>query len=171
MIFPNNVFEKAKRVRYLLTDIDGVLTNGVVLMSEGGEEIIGFSIYDGLGLSLLKEANIPIGWISGRRSKAVIKRAADLEIEECYLGISNKIETYEEILARHRLQDEEVAYIGDDLIDLSILRRVGLAVSVPNAVDAVKNQAHWITQKRGGEGAVREVIDLILLAQGKKKNE
>jgi len=170
MISPDNVFEKAKRIRYLLTDIDGVLTNGMVMMSEGGEETIGFSIYDGLGLSLLKEANIPVGWISGRRSKAVIKRAADLEIEECYLGISNKIETYEKILVQHRLQDEEVAYIGDDLIDLAILRRVGLAISVPNAVDAIKSQVHWVTQKRGGEGAVREVIDLILLAQGKQRN-
>ena len=160
-------FKKAKRIRYLLTDIDGVLTNGIILMNELGEEIIGFSIYDGLGFSLLKKANIPVGWISGRTSKAVMKRAADLEISECHLGVSNKIETYNEILARHHLKDEEVSYVGDDLIDLPILRRVGLAISVPNAVDSVKNEVDWVTQKRGGEGAVREVADLILLAQGR----
>jgi len=170
MIFPDNIFEKAKRVRYLLTDIDGVLTNGIVLMSGSGEEIIGFSIYDGLGLSLLKEAKIPVGWLSGRKSKAVIQRAVDLEVSECYLGIANKIETYDAILAKHHLNDNDVAYIGDDLIDLPILCRVGFAISVPNAVDSVKSAVHWVTQKRGGEGAVREVIDLILLAQGKNKN-
>jgi len=170
MIFPDTLFEKAKLVRYLLTDIDGVLTNGVILISESGEEMVGFSIYDGLGLSLLREAKIPVGWISGRRSKAVIKRATDLGIGDCYLGITNKIETYDKILAQHRLKDEDVAYIGDDLIDLPVLKRVGLAISVPNAVDAVKSEVDWVTQRRGGEGAVREVIDLILLAQGKQKN-
>jgi len=171
MIFPNDVFERAKRVRYLLTDVDGVLTNGVILMGEHGEEITGFSIYDGLGISLLKEANIPIGWISGRKSQAVMRRAADLGISECHLGISNKVETYHQILDRHHLEDNEVAYMGDDLIDLPILRRVGLALSVPNAVDAVKSEVHWVTQKRGGEGAVREVIDLILSAQRRLESE
>ncbi len=161
------VFERAKRVRYLLLDVDGVMTNGVVLLSESGEETVGFSIYDGLGLSLWKKAGLGVGFISGRTSMAVARRAVELGVEECYLGISNKIETYCEILIKHALKDAEVAYVGDDVIDLSILRRVGFSVTVPNAVDAVRKEAHWVTQKRGGEGAVRELIDAILLVQGK----
>jgi 3-deoxy-D-manno-octulosonate 8-phosphate phosphatase (KDO 8-P phosphatase) len=161
------VFERAKRIRYLLLDVDGVLTNGVILMSEGGEETVGFSIYDGLGLSLWRQAGYGIGFISGRSSMAVARRAADMGVEECHLGVFNKMDAYSEIVIKHELKDEEVAYVGDDVIDLPLLRRVGLAVSVPNAVESVRKVAHWITQKRGGEGAVRELIDAILLAQGK----
>ncbi len=162
--------EKAKKIRYLLMDVDGVLTNGIVYISENGEEMIGFSIYDGLGLALMKKAKLLVGFLSARNTMSVARRAVDLGIEECYLGVSNKIETYCEILIKHGLKDEEMAYIGDDLIDLPILRRVGLSVSVPNAVDAVKSQVHWVTQKRGGEGAVRELIDMILLAQERCPN-
>lgn len=161
------ISERAKKIQYLLLDIDGILTNGSILISESGEEMLGFSIYDGLGLSLWKKAKLGLGFISGRMSTAAAKRAAELGVEECFLGISNKIELYCEILIRHNLKDEEVAYMGDDLIDLPVLRRVGLAISVPNAVDAVLKEVDWVTQKRGGEGAVREVIDMMLAVQGK----
>jgi len=171
LLIPNPIFEKAKLVRYLLLDVDGVLTNGIVYMSENGEETVAFSVYDGMGLGLWKRAGLGLGFISGRTSMSVARKAVDWGIEECYLGVENKIETYCELLIRHGLKDEEIAYMGDDLIDLAVFRRVGFAISVPNAMDAVKKEAHWITQKRGGEGAVRELIDAILLVQGKYMKE
>ncbi len=162
-----NILEKAKKVCYLLLDVDGVLTNGTVFISESGEESLGFSIYDGLGIDLFKKAGLNVGFVSGRTSMAVARRAVALGVSDCYLGISDKIKTYSEILIKHDLKDEQIAYMGDDLIDLAVLRRVGLSISVPNAVDVVKKEALWVTERKGGEGAVREVIDAILFALGK----
>ena len=160
-----NLVEKAHRIRYLLLDVDGVLTNGTVFLSESGEETLGFSIYDGMGIDLFKKAGFYVGFLSGRTSMSTVRRAVTLGVEDCYLGISDKIKTYSEILIKHGLKDEEVAYMGDDLIDLAVLKRVGLSVSVPNAVDGVKKEVDWVTERRGGEGAVRELIDAILLGK------
>ena len=159
--------EKAKKIKYLLLDVDGVLTNGTVFVSERGEESLGFSIYDGLGIALCEKAGIPVGFLSGRDSPAVQSRATSLGVSDCYLGVSDKGKVYDEILMKRRLKEDEVAYVGDDLIDLPVLRRVGLSVSVPNAVDAVLKEVDWITKRKGGEGAIRELIDALFVALGK----
>lgn len=160
-----NLLEKAKKIKYLLLDVDGVLTNGTVFVNENGEACLGFSIYDGMGIALFKKAGFDVGFLSGRASMAVAKRASMLGVSDCYLGIADKSAIYSEILIKHGLKDCEVAYAGDDLIDLPVLRRVGFSVAVPNAVDAVLKEVDWVTERKGGEGAVRELIDAILLAR------
>ncbi len=160
------LMEKAARVRYLLLDVDGVMTNGVLYIDAQGRETKGFSIYDGHGILLLQKAGMGIGIVSGSLSASVECRAKDLGIEDLYQGAHDKLPIYEMLLAKHHLSDGQVAYIGDDVIDLPILKRVGLSVAVPNAVDQVKSVVDWVTKRRGGDGAVREVVDLILLAQG-----
>lgn len=160
--------KKAKRIRFLLLDVDGVMTDGTLTFDENGLELKGFSIYDGHGVRLLQAARIGVGILSGRSSPVVTWRAKDLNIDDVHQGVHDKMTAYEMILKKYQLKDEEMAYIGDDLIDLPILRKVGLSVSVPNAMDAVKAEVDWVTKRRGGEGAVREVADFILSAQTKK---
>ncbi|MCG3117214.1 MAG: HAD hydrolase family protein [Candidatus Manganitrophus sp. SA1] len=162
---------KAMRIRYLLLDVDGVMTDGTLYFDENGREIKGFSIYDGHGIRLLQKARIGVGIISGRSSAVVAWRAKELGIEDVHQGSRDKEAAYEMIKAKHRLQDEAVAFIGDDLIDLTLLRRVGFSIAVASAVDAVKQEVDWVTKKKGGEGAVREVIDFILSVQVSKKTK
>lgn len=157
--------QKAKRVRYLLLDVDGVMTDGTLYFDESGREMKGFSIYDGHGIRLLQKAEIGVGIISGRSSNVVAWRAKELGIEDVFQGSRDKEAAYEMIKEKHRLQDEAVAFIGDDLIDLPLLRRVGFSISVASAMDEVKREVDWVTKKRGGEGAVREAIDFILSIQ------
>lgn len=159
------LFEKARQVRYLLLDVDGVLTNGQLTFDEAGRELKSFSIYDGLGINLLHKAGIGVGIISGRRSEIVTHRAGELQIQDIFQGIQDKRGPYEEIKIKRQLEDRALAFIGDDLIDLPLLQKVGLAVVVANAVEAVKVAADWVTERKGGEGAVREVIDFILESQ------
>jgi 3-deoxy-D-manno-octulosonate 8-phosphate phosphatase (KDO 8-P phosphatase) len=161
-----NLIEKAKQIKCLLLDVDGVMTNGMLYFDENGKEIKGFSIYDGLGIARCRQASILVAIISGRRSKVLSWRAKELQIEEVHQGIRDKVKTYEQIEEKYQLERKSVAFIGDDLIDLPLLRQVGLSVAVANAVDEVKKEVDWITQRRGGEGAVREVVDFILSAQG-----
>jgi 3-deoxy-D-manno-octulosonate 8-phosphate phosphatase (KDO 8-P phosphatase) len=151
----------------LLLDVDGVLTDGKIYLTDDGQEMKRFDLHDGHGIKLLRKAGIQAGIISGRSSNSVNIRAKQLRIEEVHQGVVDKTKIYEEILQRHQLKDEEVAYIGDDLVDLPLLRRAGLSVGVANAHDAVKRGVDWITKKNGGSGAVREVIDYLLKAQGK----
>jgi 3-deoxy-D-manno-octulosonate 8-phosphate phosphatase (KDO 8-P phosphatase) len=165
------VAARAKKIRILLMDVDGVLTDGHVwLLSHrdgSASEIKGFSAYDGAGLKIARTAGLRTGIITGRESAAVAQRARECEIEFVYQGRAEKLPAYEEILRATRVTDGEVAYVGDDLPDLSILRRVGLAVAVANASPEVKRAAHYVTARSGGEGAVREVIELIVKEQGK----
>jgi 3-deoxy-D-manno-octulosonate 8-phosphate phosphatase (KDO 8-P phosphatase) len=162
------LLQKAKRVRYFLLDVDGVMTDGTLYFDENGRELKRFSIYDGLGIRLLQRANIGVGILSGRNSPVVSWRAKELGIEDVYQGLADKTSAYEMILKKYSLDDSAVAYMGDDLIDLPILCRVGFSISVPNALDAVKKEVDWVTKLRGGEGAAREAIDLILSARNKK---
>jgi 3-deoxy-D-manno-octulosonate 8-phosphate phosphatase (KDO 8-P phosphatase) len=161
----------AKKIRVLLMDVDGVLTDGQVwlLSRKDGtaSEIKGFSAYDGAGLKLARAAGLRTGLITGRESTAVTQRARECEIEFVYQGRAAKLPAYEEILRATGATDQEVAYVGDDLPDLPLLERAGLAVAVANAVPEVKRAAHFVTSRAGGEGAVREVIELIVKAQGK----
>ena len=163
-----SLLKRAREIRYLLLDVDGVMTNGLLFFDESGREMKGFSIYDGLGISLLQKAGIGIGIISGRNSPVVAIRARELKIDEVYQGVHDKIAAYEKLVTKHNLEDRVVAFVGDDLIDLPLLKRVGFSVGVANAVDAVKDAVDWVTERKGGEGAVREVADLILLARTEK---
>ena len=162
---------RAKKVRVLLVDVDGVLTDGRIwLLSRRdgtASEIKGFSAYDGAGLKLARAAGLRTGLITGRESSAVTQRAKECEIEFVYQHRATKLGALEEILQTTGASANEVAYVGDDLPDLPVLQRVGLAVAVANAVPEVKRAAHFVTSRSGGEGAVREAIEMIVKAQGK----
>jgi 3-deoxy-D-manno-octulosonate 8-phosphate phosphatase (KDO 8-P phosphatase) len=160
----------AMRVRLLGLDVDGVLTdNGVYIGPVAGDrvELKRFDIQDGLGLILLKTAGLPVVWISGRSSEATALRAAELRVEELLqVPGPRKAAAFEQVLQRRGLDWQDVAFVGDDLADLPILRRVGLPIAVSNAVAEVKQIAAYITQATGGHGAVREVIETLLRARG-----
>ena len=160
------LLERARKARLLMMDVDGVLTDGRIIQDGHGHELKVFDVKDGHGIVMAHRAKLRTALISGRESETIRRRAEELGIELVFQKIWNKLEVYEKILADTELTHDEVAYIGDDLIDIPLLRRVGLAVAVADAVDEVKAAAHLITQRPGGQGAVREVIELILRAQG-----
>jgi 3-deoxy-D-manno-octulosonate 8-phosphate phosphatase (KDO 8-P phosphatase) len=161
---------RARRIRLLGLDVDGVLTdNGVYIGPVAGErvELKRFDIQDGLGLILLRTANIPVVWVSGRSSEATALRAAELRVTELLqVPGPRKAAAFQEVLERHGIEWDEVAFVGDDLADLPILRRVGLPIAVANAVTEVKQIAAYITRAQGGHGAVREVVETLLQARG-----
>jgi 3-deoxy-D-manno-octulosonate 8-phosphate phosphatase (KDO 8-P phosphatase) len=159
---------RLRRVRLLLCDVDGVLTDGSIFIGSA-QEIKRFNIQDGLGLVFLRRAGVKIGWISSRPSPATALRARELKIDflvqqKDHLG---KVGAVENLLRRTRLGWDAVCYVGDDVVDLGPLQRAGVAVAVANAVREVKAVAHYVTQAVGGHGAVREVVEMILKAQGK----
>ena len=154
--------KKAKEIRYLLLDVDGVLTNGMIYVNHYGVEMLGFSVYDGHGIKQLQQIGIGVGFLSGRTSAAAAHRAKELAVEEVHLGILDKLPVYEQILASRGLADAQICYVGDDLSDLPVIKRVGLSVAPPNAASEMKSAVDWVTSARGGEGAVREVTDFLL---------
>jgi 3-deoxy-D-manno-octulosonate 8-phosphate phosphatase (KDO 8-P phosphatase) len=160
----------ARRVRLLGLDVDGVLTdNGVYIGPVAGSrvELKRFDIQDGLGLILLKTAGLPVVWVSGRSSESTALRAAELRVEELLqVPGPRKAAAFEQMLNRHGIGWKEVAFVGDDLADLPVLRRVGLPIAVANAVTEVKQAATYVTHAAGGHGAVREVVELLLKARG-----
>lgn len=185
---------RAKKIKLLLFDVDGVLTDGTLWFfpapagadlakreatlgpdgkpshaapSRAFVEAKGFSAHDGLGITLARLGGLKTGLITKRISETVALRARDLRLDHVYQGVTDKVDALEEILKKERLTAAEVAYIGDDVIDLPVMRRCGLAVAVPNAREEVKDEAHIITDRRGGEGALRDAIEYILQAQGK----
>jgi 3-deoxy-D-manno-octulosonate 8-phosphate phosphatase (KDO 8-P phosphatase) len=159
------LLERARKTRLLIMDVDGVLTDGRIIQDGHGHELKVFDVKDGHGIVMAHRAKLRTALISGRESETITRRAEELGIELVFQKIWNKLEVYEKILVDTELTHDEVAYIGDDLIDIPLLRRVGLAVAVADAVDEVKAAVHLITQRPGGQGAVREVIELILRAQ------
>lgn len=159
--------ERAKSIRMIVMDVDGVLTDGRILYSADGAEIEAFSVRDGLGLRAAQRAGLLTAILTGRVSGAVARRAKELGIPEIHQGISDKMEAYESLLRRHGLTDDAVAYIGDDLNDLPMLVRAGLSAAPADAEEEVKAEVALVTSRGGGRGAVREVIDLILRAQGR----
>jgi 3-deoxy-D-manno-octulosonate 8-phosphate phosphatase (KDO 8-P phosphatase) len=165
-----DIQERAARVRLLLMDVDGVLTDGKLfnLPGPGGQifETKGFDSQDGIALQWLHWKGIQAGLISGRDSPAVAERARQCHFAYIYQGHIEKIPILEEIVAKAGLDRQQVAYIGDDLTDVVIMRRVGFAVAAANARPEVKRSAHFVTQAEGGHGAVRETVELILRAQG-----
>lgn len=160
------ILSRAKSVKLLLLDVDGVLTDGTLLFSHDGHESKGFNTQDGFGIRLLQEAGVDVGVITARHSEAVARRAENLKLRYTYMGSSDKLSAYKEILSKSGLKPIEIGYMGDDWLDLVLLTRVGFAITPANGVTEVKDIAHFITQKAGGAGAVREVCDLILSAKG-----
>jgi len=156
---------RLQQIRCLLLDVDGVLTDGKLHFTSDGQEFKSFDVLDGHGIAMAQRAGLKIGFISGRFSQATTRRAADLGVEIVLQQPVNKMDLVEQVKKPHGWRDEELGYIGDELVDLPVLRRVGLAVAVPNATDEVKRAAHYITRRPGGGGAVREVIEMILKAQ------
>ena len=158
---------RASRIKLLLMDCDGVLTDGRLWLLADGNEHKSFNTHDGLGLSLLHRAGLKSGIISGRRSQAVVRRAQELGIKFVRQGDPEKIEAFEEVLRQATVDEDEVAYVGDDLTDIPLMQRVELAVAVADAVEETRSAAHYVTQRKGGRGAVREVIEIILKSQGR----
>lgn len=169
--FPASVAARARKIRVLLMDVDGVLTAGQVFLMPVADgtavEMKAFHSQDGAGLKLARDAGLRTGVISGRQSAAMTRRADEVGMEFVFQGRAEKLGAYEEILRVAGVRDSEVAYIGDDLPDLPVLERVGLAIAVANAVDEVRRAAHHVTRRSGGDAGVREAIEGILKAQGK----
>jgi len=159
--------EKLQNIKLLLLDVDGVLTDGKIVYADSGEQIKAFDVKDGHGLKLLMRSGAEVVLITGRESKVVLHRARDLGIQEVNQKITNKIEIYEKILKEKNLEDMHVGFVGDDLIDIPVLRRVGFSVAVEDAIPEVKEIVDYVTSKKGGEGAVREVCELLLKSQNK----
>jgi 3-deoxy-D-manno-octulosonate 8-phosphate phosphatase (KDO 8-P phosphatase) len=154
------------RVKILLCDVDGVLTNGMVLIGDG-REFKQFHIQDGLGLRLLQREGLKVGWVSNRSSTATQQRADELKVDFLYQDKGNKVEACETILNQAGLTWEDACFIGDDVVDLGVMRRASVSVAVANAIDEAKALADYLTTAEGGQGAVREVVRLILRAQGR----
>ncbi len=159
--------ERAKKIKLLVMDVDGVLTDGRVIYANSGDELKFFDVTDGMGLSLWSRAGLKSAILTARKSKVVSKRSKVIHIDRIYQNAVRKLEVFERILSDFKVSPEEICYIGDDVIDIPVLKRVGFAVCVPNSVPVVKDVVHYITKKEGGRGAVREVIDMILKTQGK----
>ncbi len=155
------------KIKLLLLDVDGVLTDGRIIYDNQGNELKAFDVKDGHGLKMLQRAGVAVGIITGRKSQVVVKRAAELGIEILYQGALNKLQPYQEILARHGWSDEQVAYVGDDVVDLPILRRVGFSATVADAVPEVLPLVDYVAGKPGGRGAVREICDMLIKASGR----
>lgn len=158
--------ERAARIRLLALDVDGVLTDGRLYFDSEGRETKAFHTRDGFGLKALQRCGIQLALITGRSSRMVADRAAQLGIEHVYQGRDNKLEAYLDLLRNTGLDAEQICYVGDDWVDLAVLARVGLAVTVPDADDELKERVHYVTRRAGGFGAAREVCDLILRSQG-----
>jgi len=162
-----DILGRAERVKLVILDIDGVMTDGRIIYSIYGDELKFFDVQDGFGITLLHRAGIKTVIITAKKSRIVKLRARDMKVAKAYQGYIDKLVAFNKILKRFRVKPEEICFIGDDIIDISVLKRVGFAVAVPNAMDEVKAASHYTASKMGGRGAVREICDLILKSQNK----
>lgn len=160
------ILERAQAIRLVLFDVDGVLTDGQIYLGNDGQEFKAFHSRDGHGLVMLQQTGVAAGVITGRRSEVVRARMAELGIAHVFQGVRYKLAAYEELLGRLGLADEAVSFVGDDWVDLPIMRRVGLAIAPADAHPLVARHAHWQTPSAGGRGAAREVCELVMEAQG-----
>lgn len=161
-----NVMERAGNIRVAAFDVDGILTDGRLYYTDGGEEIKAFNVQDGHGIKMLRESGVAVAIITSRTSRVVENRARDLGIEFLFQGVANKLRTMNDLLQRLNIDMQAASYMGDDVIDLPVLRRCGLAASVPEAPAIVRKHAHYVTRVPGGRGAVREFTELVMQAQG-----
>ncbi|WP_297807491.1 3-deoxy-manno-octulosonate-8-phosphatase KdsC [uncultured Methylophaga sp.] len=166
-----DILEKAKKIKLVVFDVDGVLTDGRIIIGDDGQEYKAFNSRDGHGMKLLQYTGVEIAIITGRTSKTVEHRMNGLGINHVYQGKRIKLPVFEELIEELGLSPDECAYVGDDWVDLSIMSRVGLAVAVQDADNVVKKHAHWITPSRGGMGAAREVCELIMEGQGNLQDQ
>lgn len=160
-----DIYEKARSIRLLILDVDGVLTSGIIYYGSQGIELKGFHIQDGMGIKLLQKTGVIVAVITAKKSEAVERRLQDLKIEHVYAGNSDKLPAYENLKQKLNLTDNAIAYVGDDLPDLPLLRRANLSITVPKAPDIIQQHVDFITKNKGGKGAVREVCELIMMAQ------
>jgi 3-deoxy-D-manno-octulosonate 8-phosphate phosphatase (KDO 8-P phosphatase) len=163
---PDDVIARAARVKLMIFDVDGILTDGSLHFGPDGEELKTFNVLDGHGIKLLQQSGVATAIISARQSPIVVKRATDLGITHLQQGVHDKRAAFEQLLAECGGTYDACGFIGDDVIDLPILLRAGFAASVPNGHPEVRQRVHYVTQAAGGRGAVREICDLILRAQG-----
>lgn len=162
----DDLINKAKKIRLAIFDVDGVLTTGHLLYGPDGLEYKEFHVHDGQGMKLLQKSGVEIAIITAKNSPVVLQRTKDLEIHHVYQGNFDKLPAYEDLKQKLQLQDEQIAYLGDDLPDLPIICRVGLGATVANAPGIMRQHAAWVSRKKGGKGAVREFCELIMNAQG-----
>ncbi|NBN71966.1 3-deoxy-manno-octulosonate-8-phosphatase KdsC [Proteus sp. G2618] len=161
------IIKKAEKIQLLICDVDGVMSDGLIYMGNNGEELKAFNVRDGYGIRCLLTSGIEVAIITGRHSKLLEDRAKTLGITYLYQGQHNKLLAYQQLLDTLNLKPEQTAYIGDDLIDLPVMEKVGLSVAVADAHPLLTPRANYVTRIAGGRGAVRELCDLILLAQGR----
>ena len=161
--------ERASKIRMLVLDVDGVLTDGKLYFDHSGNEMKAFNTRDGMGMKALQECGIEVAVITGRKSEAVTHRMSQLGIQHVYQGREDKLSAFLHLLKVTGLEAQQICFAGDDWIDLPVLSRAGLAVCVADAEDRVKEQAHWVTSRNGGDGAAREICNLIMIAQGKEQ--
>ncbi len=157
--------DKLRKIKLLILDVDGVMTDGRIIMDDKGREMKNFDVRDGHGIKLLQRYGINVAILTGRKSKVVEYRAKDLEITEIHQKAFNKEIVLEKILQKNKLSAKDVAYVGDDIVDIPVLRRVGFSAAVADAMEIVKKSADYVTKNRGGRGAVREICEMILQAQ------
>ncbi len=160
-----DVLARAKKIKLMIFDIDGVMTDGGLTIGDDGQEYKTFNSQDGLGLKLLKSSGVELAIITGRTSNVVTKRAENIGVEYLYQGVEDKLSAYQALIKKLGFQPEETGFMGDDIVDLPPMLRCGLGVSVPAAFDVVKTRAHYVTTREAGKGAVREVCELIMQAQ------
>ncbi len=160
------LLSRSKLVRLVAFDIDGVMTDGGLYFSDAGEEFKRFNSLDGHGIKMLKASGIQVAIITGRTSKCVESRALNLGIEHVYQGVERKLEAMIDLLDKLKLSRDAAAYMGDDVVDLCVMRNVGLSISVPDSPQIVREHSDYVTQRKGGHGAVREACELIMSAQG-----
>jgi 3-deoxy-D-manno-octulosonate 8-phosphate phosphatase (KDO 8-P phosphatase) len=160
-----DIQEKLKKIKMLILDVDGVMTDGGIIMDNDGREMKKFNVRDGHGLVMIQRYGIQVAILTGRTSAVVEQRARDLRITEVYQGALNKKEVFEQILKKNNLLPEEIAYMGDDIVDIPVLKRVGFPVAVHDALDLVKKTVDYVTVNKGGQGAVREICEMLLIAQ------
>jgi len=158
--------ERARNLKLMIFDVDGVMTDGRLYYSERGEELKVFNIQDGLGIKMLRQYGVEVALITARSSRAVELRAANLGITHLYQGVEDKRRAYADLLAKLGLAEAQSGYMGDDLLDLPLLARCGFAATVPAAPEALTSRAHYVSRAQGGSGAVREVCEFVLHAQG-----
>jgi 3-deoxy-D-manno-octulosonate 8-phosphate phosphatase (KDO 8-P phosphatase) len=162
----HSVIEKAKSIRIVIFDVDGVLTDGTLYFTDSGEEIKAFNSRDGHGMKMLKASGVELAIITARESRSVKLRAENLNITLLYQGEKNKLKVFESLVTKLKIDMSSCAYVGDDLIDLPVMTRCGLSICVPSSPILVKKHAHYVTNSEGGQGAVREVCEMIMRSQG-----
>lgn len=161
-----DIYDRAQKIRVAAFDVDGVLTDGSLYYADAGEELKAFNVRDGHGMKMLQESGVSLAIITSRRSRCIEARARNLGIELLFQGASDKLAAFQALLGRCGVEAAACAYLGDDIVDLPVLERCGLATAVPDAPALVRRQAHYVTRNHGGHGAVRECCEIILYARG-----